>query len=151
MNLSLAVFAFTSMWLSAQGEVSAKSGGLRAMRADDVQEGSPSGVMKGKKDTRLRKGSNETRPLTCGKGQVGNGTCPNEGECCSQYGWCEASAELCGGSTEGDSTGDNKAMERSWWCYSYDTWCYGSACDNCCYGYYSYYDSYWGTWDKYCY
>ena len=95
MNLSLAVFAFTSMWLSAQGEESAKSGGLRAMRANDLQEGSPSGVRKGKMDTRLRKGSNETRQLTCGNGQVGNGICPNEGECCSEWGWCGTDPEHC--------------------------------------------------------
>lgn len=148
MNLSLAVFAFTSMWLSAQGEESAKSGGLRAMRVNDLQEGSPSGVRKGKMDTRLRKGSNETRQLTCGNGQVGNGICPNEGECCSQHGWCETSAELCGGSPEGDS---RDSTHRSSFCYTYDTLCYGSECDYCCYGYYLYYDYYWGTWDKYCY
>lgn len=154
------------MLLSANGEESnphemnveaamAKSGGSpgpSAMRADDLQKGSSSGLRNGQKDSRLRKGPKDTRLLTCGNGQVGNGTCPNEGECCSQYGWCGTSAEHCGGSPEGGSTSKDGAIGRSYddWCWL-ESYCYGEACDSCCYGWYWYYDYYWGSWDQYCY
>ena len=90
------------MWLSVHGDEStylqhekdadaamAKSGGspgLSAVHPDDLQKGSSPGLRKGRKDIRR---------LTCGNGQVGDGTCIN-GECCSEWGWCGTSAEHCG-------------------------------------------------------
>lgn len=160
MKPTLAVLAFTSnsMWVSVQGDQSTKpqheneNRNAEAAMAEaampesagphphDLQKGSSSSLRKGRKDTRV---------LTCGNGQVGNGTCPNEGECCSRHGWCETSAEHCGGSPNLVSTGDNRSIERDY-CWI-DSYCYGEACDSCCYGYYWYYDYYYGSWDQYCY
>ena len=110
MNLSLAFLSFTSMWLSVHGDEStylqhekdadaamAKSGGspgLSAVHPDDLQKGSSPGLRKGRKDIRR---------LTCGNGQVGDGTCIN-GECCSEWGWCGTDPEHCG-TSEPTSTG----------------------------------------------
>ena len=33
----------------------------------------------------------------CGDGNVGNGTCRTEGDCCSKYGWCGRTADHCDG------------------------------------------------------
>ena len=38
---------------------------------------------------------------TCGNGNVGNGKCPINGQCCSQWGWCGTTADYCG-ATLGD-------------------------------------------------
>ena len=73
----------------------AKSGGspgLSAVRVNDLQNGSSSG---------LRKSTKDIRRLICGNGHQGDGTCANLEEYCSQYGWCGTSAEHCGGSPPG--------------------------------------------------
>jgi hypothetical protein len=82
MNLSLAFFAFTSMWLSVQGDGSTypqhernaeaameKSGGspgLSVVHPDSLQKRSSPGLRKSRKDGRR---------LTCGGGNVGDGIC----------------------------------------------------------------------------
>jgi hypothetical protein len=48
------------------------------------------------------------------------------------------------------SAGDDRSIERDYYCWI-DSYCYGDACDSCCYGYYWYYDYYYASWDKYCY
>jgi len=134
------------MWHSVHGDESsylresdievdmAKSGGspgLSAMSASDLQKGSSSGLRKSRKDTRR---------LTCGSGNVGDGTCANEGECCSQYGWCGTSAEHCGGSpgpgpTPGGGTcgsgnvGDGTCANAGECCSQYG-WC-GTSAEHC--------------------
>ena len=35
---------------------------------------------------------------TCGGGSIGNGICPNNNECCSQYGFCGTTSDHCSGS-----------------------------------------------------
>lgn len=50
----------------------------------------------------------------CGEGVRGNGKCPQQGDCCSRYGWCGSSEEHCEG-TSGSETGDDDGI--SWWKY----------------------------------
>jgi len=90
MNLSLAVFAFTSVCLSAYGEESAytherdaeaamaESGGspaLNAMHPHDLQERSPSGLRKSKKDRGLQ--SIGDWEQCSSSSQCSNGCCSN--------------------------------------------------------------------------
>jgi hypothetical protein len=91
MNLSLAVLAFTStsMWLSVQGDK--LNHPQHENESRDAEAAMPESAGPHPHDLQkglslsLRKGWKDTRVLTCGNGQVGNGTCPNEGECCSQH------------------------------------------------------------------
>ena len=83
------------MWLSAYGEESnhpqhgrdveatkAKSVGSHSLNSSKIGKG-----IRGLQFTG-----------DCGNGQVGNGICPNVGECCSEWGWCGTDPEHCGGS-----------------------------------------------------
>ena len=38
---------------------------------------------------------NTTRGRPCGYGEVGDGTCEKEGECCSEWGWCGTTDDYC--------------------------------------------------------
>jgi hypothetical protein len=143
MNLSLAFFAFAFAWHYIHGEESsylrvgdadaamAKTGGSfgsSVVRANDIQEGSSPGLRKIRRDIR------------CGDGKVGNGICPNVGECCSQYGWCGASDEHCatGGERSGSlgpgSCGNgyvgNGSCANAGDCCSRFGWC-GTSVDHC--------------------
>ena len=63
---------------------------------------------------------------TCGGGNVGNGVCLNEGECCSQFGWCGVTAEHCGGSIFGTCGGGkvgNGVCSIQGQCCSQHGWC----------------------------
>ena len=113
----------------------AKSGGspgLSAVRVNDLQNGSSSG---------LRKSTKDIRRLICGNGHQGDGTCANLEEYCSQYGWCGTSAEHCGGSppgpgpTPGGGTCGNGNMGNSICsnpgeCCSQYGWC-GTSAEHC--------------------
>ena len=43
--------------------------------------------------------SNNNALGTCGGGSTGNGICPNNSECCSQYGFCGTTPDHCSGSS----------------------------------------------------
>ena len=43
--------------------------------------------------------SNNNALGTCGGGSTGNGICPNNDECCSQYGFCGTTPDHCSGSS----------------------------------------------------
>ena len=63
---------------------------------------------------------------TCGGGNVGNGICLNEGECCSQFGWCGITAEHCGGTIFGTCGGGkvgNGVCPIQGQCCSPHGWC----------------------------
>jgi hypothetical protein len=137
MNLSLAFLALTSVWHSVHGGDTAylremdvkaplaKSAGspdMSAVHSHNLQKGSSLG---------LRKDRNDARRLTCGNGQIGDGTCPNDGECCSEHGWCGTSAEHCGGSSDGVSTGDDEGVLGL---YCGSDWSTASACSQPCPG-----------------
>jgi hypothetical protein len=51
-------------------------------------------------------GQHEIDAATCGGGNVGDGVCPTDGLCCSEFGWCDNAAthcaNYCGGSTVGN-------------------------------------------------
>lgn len=44
----------------------------------------------------------------CGNGNRGNGICPVEGDCCSNFGWCGNTPDHCGGSTGGTCGNGNR-------------------------------------------
>jgi hypothetical protein len=49
----------------------------------------------------------------CGYGQRGNGTCPKQGECCSDYGWCGVSSDHCGFTPTSTPTSDHITLTAS--------------------------------------
>jgi hypothetical protein len=118
-----------------------RSGGLRggALLAPKQEhsgqvDGSLSDLTKVGGDTRKLNFFDESSPLlelsaligTCGGGNVGNGICLNEGECCSQFGWCGVSAEHCGGSIFGTCGGGkvgNGVCPIQGQCCSQFGWC----------------------------
>ena len=80
----------------------------------------------------------------CGDGNIGNGICANEGECCSIFGWCGVTDEHCGSSStcldtpdwvdEWDDGCDWYETHDDPGCPTYGNFGgnLGSANDNCC-------------------
>ncbi|KAL3775108.1 hypothetical protein ACHAW5_001511 [Stephanodiscus triporus] len=50
---------------------------------------------------------------SCGGGTVGNGICPNAGECCSEYGFCGTSIEHCAGGDGGGAASTSSSESES--------------------------------------
>ena len=74
----------------------------------------------------------------CGDGNVGNGMCRTEGDCCSKYGWCGRTTEYCedfsslssGGTPCGDGNVGNGICRTEGDCCSKYGWC-GRTADHC--------------------
>lgn len=74
----------------------------------------------------------------CGDGNVGNGICRTEGDCCSNYGWCGRTAEYCedysslssSGASCGDGNVGNGICRTEGDCCSKYGWC-GRTADHC--------------------
>jgi len=47
---------------------------------------------------------------TCGGGSIGNGVCPNNSDCCSQYGFCGTSLEHCLGKVDSATNSNNNNL-----------------------------------------
>ena len=97
MNLSLAVFTFTSMWLTVYGDKSTKphemdakaamaktagSPGLSAVHTNDLQKGSSLGLRKSRKDRGLL--FTDDIIVCWGGGQHCGASCDG---CCNGYHW----------------------------------------------------------------